>query len=310
VACNCDVARQDFGPRARKDRRRGGEGLWAQTALRGMWYSVELLDFGCSLSALPTHIFESSPQRREMSLHSVARVDRASSLPDLPAEIWVNVLRCLLIKRPEEEDGDATVVISPLSDWTGRDSSDNRLSSQVLGTNRALYTAGVEILYSQNSFEMNGDDVWVLPNFLSGIGSSNVGRMRHLRLDHRNAGYNDCRGSPHRHDQDVVYIDGWLRDIWVDRLFENFSALQGLETLSIAVDLPSKKMHDAVARMEIGLYVEESGLKDQLRAAVTMGDTLQYKQLIDQVLLYINNLGILRAAISLDQWFPGLNANV
>lgn len=189
---------------------------------------------------------------------------------DLPAEIWLQILRCLLVKRPEQRDGDTLIVISPLSDWTGRDSSNNRLSSQVLRTNRANCTAGVEILYGENVFEMNGDDVWVFPNFLSGIGS-NISRIRHLRLDHRNAGHVDRRGAPHQDYQNLVYVNGWLRDVWLDRLFEEFRALRRLETLSIAVDLPSRKMRDGVAHMETQLYFTESGLIDKLRAAKQMG---------------------------------------
>jgi hypothetical protein len=230
----------------------------------------------------------------------------------LPPEVWLLILRCLLIKCPEQRDGDTAVVISPLSDWTGRDSSDNRLSGQVLRTNRMIYGVGVEILYSENIFDMNGDDVWVLPNFLSRVAPSNVSRIRHLRLNHRNSGYEDCRGSPHRHDQDqdVVYVYGWLRDVWVDRLFETFPALKHLDSLSIAVDLPSRKMHDDVARMGTRLYFEESGLIDKLRAAKLMRDRVQFRLLVDQVILYINHLGILRAATSLDQLCSGLNAKV
>ena len=232
-----------------------------------------------------------------------------SSTWDLPAEIWLQVLRYLLVKRPEHQHGNALVVLQPLSDWTGRDSSNNRLSSQVLRTNRANYTAGVDILYRENVFEMNGDDVWVLPNFLSRIGP-NISRIRHLRLDHRNAGHEDCRGAPHRHLQDIVYVSGWIRDLWVDRLFESFPTLRSLETLSIAVDLPSRKMRDSVARMETGLYVEESGLAHKLLAAKQMQDRVLWNEFHNQVLFYINKLGICRAANSLDQWFPELNANV
>lgn len=226
-----------------------------------------------------------------------------------PAEIWLHILRYLLIKRPENQQDNALVVLSPLSDWTGRDSSDNRLSSQVLRTNRANYTAGAEVLYGENIFEMNGDDVWVLPNFLSRIGPT-ITRIRHLRLDHRNAGREDCRGAPHRHPQDVVYVSGWIRDLWVDRLFESFPTLRSLETLSIAVDLPSKKMRDSIARMETGLYVNESGLADKLIVAKQMQDRPLWNELHGQVMFYINKLGILRAANSLDQWFPDLNTNV
>lgn len=237
-------------------------------------------------------------------------VDSAFSHLDLPAEIWIQILRCLLIKRPEQRAGDTVIVISPLSDWTGQDSTDNRLSSQVLRTNRALNTAGIELLYSDNVFELNGDDVWVVPNFLSLIGRSNVSRIRHLRLDHRNAGYADCRGSPHKSNQDSVYVNSWLRDVWVERLFESFPTLQKLETLSIAVDLPSKKMHDSVAKMEVGLYLKESGLLDQVRAAKHLRDESLLMELHDKVLLYINKLGILRATTSLDQWSPKLSTNV
>lgn len=237
-------------------------------------------------------------------------VEASFSTAELPAETWLQILRCLLLKRPEQRDGDTTVVIAPLSDWTGRDSSDNRLSSQVLRTSRAIYTAGIEILYCENSFELNGDDVWVFPNFLSNIGRANVSRLRHLRLDHRNSGHVDCRGSPHRHDQGVVYVNGWFRDLWIDRLFESFPALSRLQTLSIAVDLPSKKMHDAIAEMEISMYADESGLGDRLRAAKRWGDTEQRRELYDQLLLYINKLGISRAATSLDQGCPGLKANI
>ncbi|KAF7502747.1 hypothetical protein GJ744_005208 [Endocarpon pusillum] len=228
---------------------------------------------------------------------------------DLPAEIWLQVLRHLLVKRTEQQDGNALVVLQPLSDWTGRDSSNNRLSSQVLRTNRAFFQAGIELLYRENVFEMNGDDVWVLPNFLSRIGP-NITRIRHLRLDHRNAGHEDCRGAPHRHPQDIVYVSGWIRDLWIDRLFECFPTLRSLETLSIAVDLPSRKMRDSVARMETGLYVEESGLAHELFVAKQMQDRVLWNKLHGQVLFYINKLGIWRAANSLDQWFPKLNANV
>ncbi len=235
----------------------------------------------------------------------------ASLSPTLgfPAEIWLHILRYLLIKRPEHQHGNALVVVSPLSDWTGRDSFDNRLSSQVLRTNRANYTAGAQILYGENIFEMNGDDIWVLPNFLSRIGP-NISRIRHLRLDHRNAGREDCRGAPHRLPQDIVYVSGWIRDVWVDRLFESFPTLRSLETLSIAVDLPSRKMRDSVARMEMGLYVNESGLADKLIGAKQMQDRSLWNELHGQVMFYINKLGILRAANSLDQWFPDLNSNV
>ncbi len=226
-----------------------------------------------------------------------------------PAEIWLHILRYLLIKRPEEPHGNALVVLSPLSDWTGRDCSDNRLSGQVLRTSRANYAAGAEILYGENVFEMNGDDVWVLPNFLSRIGP-NVTRIRHLRLDHRNAGCEDCRGAPHRLPQDVVYVSGWVRDVWVDRLFESFPTLRSLETLSIAVDLPSRKMRDSVARMEMGLYVNETGLEQKLVSAKRNQDRALWNDLHGQVVFYVNKLGILRAANSLDQWFPDLNSNV
>ena len=233
------------------------------------------------------------------------------SLWDLPAEIWLQILRHLLIKRPERRDGDTLVVISPLSDWTGRDSSDNRLSSQVLRTNRVNYTTGVEILYGENVFEMNGDDIWVFPNFLSDIGRSNVSRLRHLRLDHRNAGYEDCRGAPHYYREGAVYVDAWGRDVWLDRLFENFSSLRSLETLSIAVDLPSWKMRDALAWMQIRPYFEESGLINQLLAAKQRADEVEFTELHGQVILYINMLGISRAAASLeDGWFPQLSTHV
>jgi hypothetical protein len=253
-----------------------------------------------------------------MDLHNQASVDAGtphfksnSSLGDLPAEIWLQILRCLLIKRPEQRDGDTLVVISPLSDWTGRDSSNNRLSSQVLRTNRANHTTGVEILYGENVFEMNGDDVWVFPNFLSDIGRSNVSRLRHLRLDHRNAGYVDCRGAPHNHRQGLVYVNAWGRDLWLDRLFDSFLSLRRLETLSIAVDLPSWKMRDAVAHMETRWYFEESGLIDKLRAAKQLRDEVEFRDLYDQVVFYINKLGISRAATSLaDDWFPQLSAHV
>jgi hypothetical protein len=235
---------------------------------------------------------------------------RASSLLDLPAEIRLQILRYLLIKHPEQRDGDRAVVISPLSDWTGRDASNNQLSSQILRTHRAIYMPGREILYTENIFELNGDDVWVFPNFLSTTGPVNVSRIRHLRLDHRHAGYVDCRGSPHHHDQGMVYVNGWLRDLWVDRLFENFVTLRHLETLTIAVDLPSKKMQDSIARLETRLYFEESGLMNKLMVAKLMGDSSQFWNLHDQVILYINKLGILRAATSLNEWCPSLNKNV
>lgn len=250
----------------------------------------------------------SSNQARDLK-GSVPLSGSLSSALCFPAEIWLHIPRYLLIKRPDYQHGNGLVVLSPLSDWTGRDSSDNRLSSQVLRTNRANYMAGAEILYGENIFEMNGDDVWVLPNFLSRIGS-NISRIRHLRLDHRNAGYEDCRGAPHRHDQDIVYVNGWIRDLWVDRLFESFPSLRSLETLSIAVDLPSKKMRDSVARMETGLYVNESGLADKLLLAKQMRDRPLWNELHGQVMFYINKLGILRAANSLEQWFPDLNSNV
>jgi hypothetical protein len=226
---------------------------------------------------------------------------------DLPAEIWLQILRHLLIKQPEKRDGDSLVVLSSESDWTGQNPPNNLLSSQVLGTNRANYAIGVEILYGENVFEMNGDDVWAFPNFLSDIGRSNVARLRHYRLDHRNAGYEDCRSPPHYYPHSIVYVNGWCRDVWLDRLFENFSSLRNLETLSVAVDLPSWKMRDHLAFVEIGRYFRESGLVDQLLAAKQMADEEAFNYLFWQVIFYINRLGISRAATLLeDAWFPEL----
>jgi hypothetical protein len=236
------------------------------------------------------------------------------SLWNLPAEIWLQILRYLLIKRPEQPDGDTLVIIPPLSGWcalTNNQRSNNQLSSQVLRTNRANHATGVEILYGENVFEMNGDDVRVFPNFLNDIGRSNVSRLRHLRLDHRNAGYAYRRGAPRYSREGVMHVDTWGRDGWLDRLFENFSSLRSLETLSIAVDLHSWKFGAVEAIDDMNPYLGESGLSPQLLAACRRGDGAACLHVYGQVTLYMYKLGISRAVTSLeDARFPELSAHV
>jgi hypothetical protein len=232
------------------------------------------------------------------------------SLWNLPAEIWLQILRHLLIKRPRQPDGDTLVVIWPLINWLRTDSSNNQLSSQVLRTNRANYATGVEILYGENVFEMSGDDVWVFPNFLNDIGRSNVSRLRHLRLDHRKGHYEDP-GAPHYSREGVMHVDTWGRDLWLDRLFEKISTLRSLETLSIAIDLHSWKFGGVKAFDDMRPYTRESGLLPQLLAAGQRDDGTAFCHVYGQVLLYIYKLGISRAVTSLeDARFPELSAHV
>lgn len=43
------------------------------------------------------------------------------------------------------------------------------------------------MLYGENIFELNGNDVVDIQNFLNHIGRSNVSRLRHLRLGRRHS---------------------------------------------------------------------------------------------------------------------------
>jgi hypothetical protein len=155
----------------------------------------------------------------------------ACPLLSISPDVRIKILEYLLVKSPPPGGPKATVYIIPPLPPTFKAPPErkNGLHPNILSTCRVLLSEGLDLLYGQHKFEIDGNNVMSNPaNFLASIGEDNVLRIRHLILANRHGRFKDLRGSIHH----PLCTD---EDKWIIALFQKHPRVH-LHSLSISVD--------------------------------------------------------------------------
>lgn len=239
------------------------------------------------------------PFHTRSCLASITMASR-SPLVDLPAELRIQILRYLLVKPSKEDDKYTTVDLIPAGQPPSDRITTNEIHTNILLACRQFLIDGREILYTENKFQVHGDEATITANhFLTTIGPANLARLRHLTLTNIREIEKDKRG-PARYRSQFERFDRWIEE-----LFEGFPQLQ-LDVLAVNIDSPQYTSRDSLTPLQPKQFIVEIGESEEYELNVITSLSPIITALGSVGWRLLNYLGVVRATTSMSTVCPAL----